>query len=128
MSSITFNNVFVNPCFPLVFTSTINSELGDVDVQIINFTISSLDEIDNFNIVIHPNPSNGRLTLEMSNVILGDYVIEIRSLLGVKVYNENVKIQDVYKMNIDISSYGAGTYLISVYNSKGRLTKKLIIK
>tara|TARA_B110000858_G_scaffold120937_1_gene138029 strand:+ start:309 stop:3977 length:3669 start_codon:yes stop_codon:yes gene_type:complete len=128
MSSITFNNVFVNPCIPLVFTSTINSELGDVDVQIINFTISSLDEIDNFNIVIHPNPSNGRLTLEMSNVILGDYVIEIRSLLGVKVYNENVKIQDVYKMNIDISSYGAGTYLISVYNSKGRLTKKLIIK
>ena len=33
----------------------------------------------------------------MSNVILGDYVIEIRSLLGIKVYNENVKIQDVYK-------------------------------
>jgi hypothetical protein len=105
MSSITFNNVFVNPCSPLVFTSTINSELGDVDVQIINFTINSLDEIDSFNVLIRPNPSNGRVTLEMSNVIAGDYVIVIRNLLGQKVYDENVKIQDVYKANIDISNY-----------------------
>ena len=127
MSSITLNNVFVNPCFPLVFTSTINSELGDIDVQIINFSISSFDEIGSFNVLIHPNPSNGRVTLEMSNVISGNYVIEIRNLLGIKVYDEKVKIQDVYKINIDISNYGAGTYLISVYNFKGRLTKKLII-
>ena len=97
-------------------------------MQIINFTINSLDEIDSFNVLIRPNPSNGRVNLEMSNVISGNYVIEIRNLLGIKVYDEKVKIQDVYKMNIDISNYGAGTYLISVYNFKGGLTKKLIIK
>ena len=34
MSSITFENLFVNPCTPLIFTSIINSELGDVDSQL----------------------------------------------------------------------------------------------
>ena len=130
MSSVTFDNVFVNPCVPLVFTSTINSELGDVDVQVINFTIiiSSLYEIDHFNVLLHPNPSDGKLTLEMNNVISGNYVIVIRNLIGQKVYDENVKIQDVYKANIDISNYGTGTYLISISNLEGRLTKKLIIE
>jgi len=130
MSAVTFNNVFVNPCIPLIFTSTINSELGDVDVQVINFSIviSSLDEIDAFNVLIHPNPSDGKVTLEMNNVIAGDYVIVIRNLLGQKVYDENVEIQDVYKANIDISNYGTGTYLISISNLEGRLTKKLIIE
>ena len=64
----------------------------------------------------------------MSNVIAGDYVIVIRNLLGQKVYDENVEIQDVYKANIDISNYGTGTYLISISNLEGRLTKKLIIE
>ena len=128
MSSITFNNVFVNPCFPLVFTSTINSELGDVDVQIINFTINSLDEIDGFNVLIYPNPSNGRVVLEMSNMISGNYVIEIRTLLGIKVYDENVRIQDVYKTNVDISNYGSGVYMISVSNLISTLTKQLVIE
>ena len=130
MSSVTFDNVFVNPCVPLVFTSTINSELGDVDVQVINFTIiiSSLDEIDDFNVLLHPNPSDGKVTLEMNNVIAGKYVIVIRNLIGQKVYDENVKIQDVYKANIDISNYGTGTYLISISNLKGRLTKKIIVE
>jgi hypothetical protein len=41
--SITFSNVFINPpAGTLTFTSTINSELGDVDVQTFSFTIVCL--------------------------------------------------------------------------------------
>ena len=127
MSSVTFNNIFVNPCVPLIFTSTIDSELGDVDVQIINFTISFINEVDHFNILIHPNPSNGKIVLEMTNVV-GNYLISIRNLLGQNVYDKNVNIQDFYKTNIDISRYGKGTYFLSVSNINVRITKKLIVE
>ena len=43
-SSVTLNNIFVNPGqSTLVFTSTINSELGHVDVQTFSFNIGCLD-------------------------------------------------------------------------------------
>jgi len=41
--ALTFSNVFVNPSSgPLVFTTTIDSELGDQDVQTFSFTITCL--------------------------------------------------------------------------------------
>ncbi len=41
--SVTFNNIFINPASGiLTFTSTINSELGDVDLQSFPFTIVCL--------------------------------------------------------------------------------------
>ena len=39
MSSITFDNCFLNPCGLFSFTTTINSELGDTDFQVFNYTI-----------------------------------------------------------------------------------------
>ena len=42
MSSITFDNCFLNPCGLFSFTTTINSELGDTDFQVFNYTISSI--------------------------------------------------------------------------------------
>ena len=129
MSSITFTNCFINPCSPVIFTSTINSELGDVDIQQTTiFLISSVYDIANFNIIISPNPSDGNIILEMSSVLADNYIIQIRNLLGQVVYNDKVQIQDSYKQNIDISSYGKGTYLISVSNNKRRLTEKIIIE
>ena len=41
--SVTFNNIFLNPGQgTIIFTTTINSELGDVDVQTFPFTINCL--------------------------------------------------------------------------------------
>ena len=44
MSSITFENCFINPCGTLTFTTTINSELGDVDNQSFTFLLTSNDQ------------------------------------------------------------------------------------
>ena len=92
------------------------------------FLISSAYDIESFNIIISSNPSDGNITLEMNSVLTDNYIIEIRNLLGQIVYNDKIEIQDSYKKNIDISSHGKGTYLISVSNTEGRLTKKIIIE
>ena len=49
MSSITFENVFINPCGVLTFTTSINSEFGDTDIQSFSYNISTLSNIINSN-------------------------------------------------------------------------------
>ena len=49
-STITFENLFVNPCTNLVFTTTINSELGDTDIQTISYNINQNNFSPNVNI------------------------------------------------------------------------------
>ena len=48
MSSITFENLFINPCGILTFTTSINSELGQTDVQTFDYTLSVLSSDINF--------------------------------------------------------------------------------
>ena len=52
-STITFENLFVNPCTNLVFTTTINSELGDTDIQTISYYYSVIEKITQ-NILVYP--------------------------------------------------------------------------
>ena len=102
--------------------------MGDIDIQTTSFLISSVYDIESLNIIISPNPSDGNIILEMNSLLTDNYIIEIRNLLGQVVYDEKIENQDSYKKHIDISSYGKGTYLISVSNTERRLTKKIIIE
>ena len=51
MSSITFENCFVNPCGLFSFTTTINSELGETDSQVFDYILSSLTSLNNDNLL-----------------------------------------------------------------------------
>ncbi|MEC9303582.1 MAG: hypothetical protein VYD59_03970, partial [Bacteroidota bacterium] len=48
MSSITFENLFINPCGILTFTTSINSELGQTDVQNFDYTFLVLSSNNEF--------------------------------------------------------------------------------
>ncbi len=48
MSSITFENLFINPCGILTFTTSINSELGQTDIQNFDYTFSVLSSNNEF--------------------------------------------------------------------------------
>mgnify|MGYP002281652146 FL=1 len=129
MSSITFVNCFINPCGFFSFNSTINSELGDTYNQSTSFGTTYLDDFSKFNVVIHPNPSNGKITLEMNEVNRDRYNVTINNLLGQKVYYINKDIVGFFSHDIDISKYGKGTYLITITNSSEQLiTEKLIVE
>jgi hypothetical protein len=129
MSSVTFVNCFINPCGLFSFNSTINSELGDVYYQSTSFGTTYVDYFSKFNVRIHPNPSNGKITLEMNKVNSDRYNLTINNLIGQTVYYINKDINCFFREDIDISKYGKGTYLITITNSSGKLiTEKLIIE
>ena len=128
MSSATFTNCFINPCGFFTFNSTINSELGDVDYQSTSFGTTSTNDISSFNVNIHPNPSDGRIRIEMNEVNNDRFKLTITDMLGKTVYDVQKIINGSYEENINISKFGKGTYLFSISSSSVFITKKLIVE
>jgi len=128
MSSATFTNCFINPCGFFTFNSTINSELGDVDYQSNSFGTTFTNDISICNVIIHPNPSDGRIRIEMNEVNNEKYKFTITDILGKTVYDVQKIINGSYEENINISKFGKGTYLFSISSYSTNITKKLIVK
>lgn len=125
MNSVTFDNVFINPCVPLVFTSTINSELGDTDIQTFNFTVSSIDQqqLNDFN--IFPNPVSSILNIQLEE-LSSELLISVYDING-KIVFSNYKFYNTVKVTIDVSHLSSSMYLIVIENDN-RIDSKTFYK
>ncbi|MFH1320688.1 MAG: T9SS type A sorting domain-containing protein [Bacteroidota bacterium] len=77
---------------------------------------------------IHPNPNNGQFFVEFGIVYNDDYLIEVRNVIGQLIYSQ--KFDNISRgliKQIDLSKPGKGVYFLSVGNSSGTRTEKLII-
>ena len=77
---------------------------------------------------VYPNPSNGKITLEMNAVATDKYNVTINNLLGQTVYTIEKDINGFFIEDIDITKFGKGTYLITISNSSSIITEKLIFE
>ena len=125
MNGITFDNVFINPCVPLVFTSTINSELGDTDIQNFNFTVSGMDkqQLRDFN--IFPNPVSTVLNIQLEE-FSSELLISVYDING-KIVFSNYKFYNTVKVSIDVSHLSSSMYLIVIENDN-RIDSKTFYK
>jgi hypothetical protein len=120
MNSVTFNNVFVNPCTPLIFTSTINSELGDTDIQTFNFIVSGINDI-NIDFNIFPNPASDIINIQLEGSGL-QFSVSIYDITG-KVIFSNYNFINTTKATIDISHLSTSMYLIVISRDDKILSK-----
>ena len=124
MNSVTFDNVFINPCIPIVFTSTITSELGDTDFQTFNFLVSSINEISSeFN--VYPNPVLNTLNIQLDNNS-SDFSVSIYDIAG-KVIFSNYKFSKSIKASIDVSYLSPSMYLL-VISMEGKTDSRTFYK
>jgi len=124
MNSVTFNNVFINPCFSPVFTSTITSELGDIDLQNFNFIISENNEIfSNFN--IYPNPVLSILNIQLDKNS-SDFSVIIYDVSGKVIFSE-YNFSKLNNATIDVSHLSSGMYLIAV-SLQGKIDSRTFYK
>ncbi|PCH94899.1 MAG: hypothetical protein COB85_05100 [Bacteroidetes bacterium] len=82
-------------------------------------------EFGSFN--IHPNPNNGEFTVDLSNLGNAEYSIMVRNIIGQVVFSELVIGNTVNTLRIDLTDQEKGVYLITVSNSNGIRTEKLIV-
>jgi len=80
-------------------------------------------------IKIMPNPASEYIIVNHSNIKTNDVKISISNILGVKVKDYTLEMNNAKENRIDISHYSSGVYFASVYLD-GELfrTSKLVVK
>lgn len=90
--------------------------------------VLAVEEWEKAGITVYPNPSKGRVTMEMINDFVGDVRIKVLSIDGKEVLVENTypKLTKSTRSLLDISSLNKGTYFV-IFNFGGKeITSKLI--
>ena len=128
-STITFDNLFINPCSTLIFTTTINSELGDLDSQTISYNITYIIESPIKNLLIYPNPNFGKFTLQLFNSNSENIVIGIYNNLNSLILHEKVyDSYGLYSKTFDLSNFSKGIYVVKVSLKNEDIFKKIILQ
>jgi len=80
------------------------------------------------NVIIYPNPSNGKFTLGINNLKGDKIYIKITNLLGVVVREMNIcNISHSYNQEVDLCNMANGLYFIEVSINNSREVKSIII-
>jgi len=78
-------------------------------------------------IKVFPNPSNGRFTLELTDNISPDALLEIYNVIGEKVYTTSGFNQQNL-MGIDISEEVKAIYFVKLYDKARIYIKKIVVQ
>jgi len=94
------------------------------------FSIVLSIEQNNFNneIKVFPNPNKGIFYISLKNSLIEDATINIYNNLGLIVYKETIKKQDlINKTEIRLNSIATGVYFIKIISNNQTFTKRIII-
>jgi uncharacterized repeat protein (TIGR03803 family) len=78
------------------------------------------------NLNIYPNPSNNKITISNNGALQKETFVNIFNNQGEHVFSNTFNNQ--YSMDIDVSSFTNGVYLIKIETDKGFAIKKLVIQ
>ncbi|MFL5763994.1 MAG: peptide-N-glycosidase F-related protein [Bacteroidia bacterium] len=116
---------------PSSILKTFNADFGGQIYQ--QFTVgltSNVDDIvaENASLNVYPNPGSGQVFIDVNLTARHDGTIEIRDVLGKKVYGYEFQSLTAESVEADLSSLNAGVYFVTLRAGKDMVTKKLMIR
>ena len=100
-----------------------SSKRTPVTVVIGNVNITEENSLKDY--LIYPNPTNGIITLDLVNTINNLTEIEIMDMLGQTIFK---KITSLEKLNIDLSNFSEGIYLLKLTHKETISLNKIIFE
>jgi hypothetical protein len=100
---------------------------NDIDNQSyfsIDCLTTGISENSLSNIFLHPNPTNGELTIELGD-ITKEAKVSLTNSLGQVIFNQKFEITGSLKFNLDAP---AGIYLLQFQTANGNIITKKVIK
>ena len=125
--------------FDILVSVVDNSSAGLKDDAIITIDVDLTDLItgvgDSPNITdelllnIYPNPTHGKLNVEVVNMAsASDGEILITDLQGAQVLKENIALNKEFNSELDLTGIAPGIYFIHVLSEKTIITRKFIVR
>jgi PKD repeat protein len=108
----------------------ISNENGCTSYATIYVLITGIEKgISDFNAFTYPNPSDGKITVELSYAEKQvESAIDVLNITGQKVFSSNKKITPLdSRIQIDLSGVAPGIYFIEIRSENGFVRKKIVI-
>jgi len=99
---------------------------------LLNMSWESGSAVDNSDLMssmnVYPNPTNGKFTVNISNVEATDMTLELVNISGQVVYRNEVKAAYTYNEDIDATTFAKGVYYLKVNTAKGVKVEKVVVQ
>lgn len=82
------------------------------------------NDIYRTNLVLYPNPSNSKITIELPNFEFENMDLKVIDVLGRIVYTKQIQKQS--KLELDLSDYENGVYYVELRTGNYKATEKFI--
>jgi photosystem II stability/assembly factor-like uncharacterized protein len=82
--------------------------------------------LNNNELNVYPNPSNGNINLDVTIIKPGNYTLSVYNIMGQIIYTDAINISSHYNANLNLSEYPAGVYLITL-NGQGQIMEKKVV-
>lgn len=106
-----------------------NSCTGRDSVLVTFKDCTGMQESQNLQTRIYPNPTSGIFTLEINSLNHEKVDIRLLDAKGVPVYaNEGILISGSYSEKINLNHLKQGSYLLEISGPSGKLLRKLVIQ
>lgn len=109
-----------------VMLNGINYNDGDLKTFIKH---ANTDAEHGFDIAVNPNPSDGKVTMEVRVDRPGDYTVRVMSIIGYQLWSGDFYIYDKLSEELDFRNLRRGTYFYSLVGPNGKtlVTKRMLI-
>ena len=108
---------------------TLNGCVDTSDCEFVDFGLGTHDLESSMEILVYPNPTDGKFNVEIVGLNGGDVELRISDLQGRIVLSEMLEgIAENHIEQVDISNRESGVYVINVIGDNGILVTKRIVK
>lgn len=106
----------------LISSNSCNSDTAKLVVNIIS---ASINELNSINATVYPNPSNGKITVSLSNRDNEAYEATVYNQEG-KLIQRKLNVRD--RVDFDLSGEASGLYFLQLRSEKGAYSQKFVIE
>jgi hypothetical protein len=110
------------------YTGTVDVRDKDETVTIQMSLNTAIDDLNESDFKLYPNPSNGLFNIEFINISdASEYIIQVYNVLGAMVYNKVINVNQNSKEQIDITDKAKGMYILSIKSMDNKISNRRII-
>jgi len=113
------------------YSVTVTDYLGCQGSDTIVITFTGIHELSNdYNVNLFPNPTKGKLIVEITGNLNEAFELNIISIHGQNVYSESIPriTGNEFTKELDLSVYPKGVYFIRLVNINSTIVRKIIVQ
>jgi phosphatidylserine/phosphatidylglycerophosphate/cardiolipin synthase-like enzyme len=92
-------------------------------------TITGVNEANEASYLVYPNPANDKLNIVCHSNKQGNVLVSLKDLTGKLIYNSSINATgNQSKIELNTSTYSAGSYILTIQTEDNFVTKKVILQ